>query len=120
MREARLSGKGRDTLEHREELLLRHQLDAEALRVLVGRGALDGPPVAQAVTDNHVGHALVDGLRDGAAGGTAAKTVDESVSYVVLGDTMADGRPVECSASSQNAQRLGIKCLSEQEFFAML
>ena len=54
------------------------------------------------------------------AGGTVAKTVDESVSYVVLGDTMADGSPVECSASYQNAQRLGIKCLSEQEFFAML
>ena len=58
--------------------------------------------------------------RVAAAGGTVAKTVDESVSYVVLGDTLADGRPVECSASYQNAQRLGIKCLSEQEFFAML
>jgi len=58
--------------------------------------------------------------RVAAAGGTVAKTVDESVSYVVLGDTMADGSPVECSASYQNAQRLGIKCLSEQEFFAML
>ena len=58
--------------------------------------------------------------RVAAAGGTVAKTVDESVSYVVLGDNLADGRPVECSASYQNAQRLGIKCLSEQEFFAML
>ena len=46
--------------------------------------------------------------------------VDESVSYVVVGDSLCDGRPVECSASYQNAQRLGIKCLSEQEFFAML
>ena len=27
---------------------------------------------------------------------------------------------VECSASYQNAQRLGIKLMSEQEFFAML
>ena len=58
--------------------------------------------------------------RVAAAGGTVAKTVDESVSYVVLGDTLADGRPVEDSASFQNAQRLGIKMLSEQEFFAML
>ena len=58
--------------------------------------------------------------RVAAAGGTVAKTVDESVSYVVLGDTMADGSPVECSASYQNAQRLGIKLMSEQEFFAML
>ena len=115
-----MSGEGRDTLEHREELLLRETLDAEALRVLVGRGALDGPPVREIITEDHVGHALVDGLRDGAAGGTVAKTVDESVSYVVLGDNLADGRPVECSASYQNAQRLGIKCLSEQEFFAML
>ena len=55
-----------------------------------------------------------------AAGGTVVKTVDESVSYVVLGDSLADGRPVECSASYQTAQRLGIKLLSEQEFFAML
>ena len=67
-----MSGEGRDTLEHREELLLRHQLDAEALRVLVGLGALDGPPVAQAVTDNHVGHALVDPRHDGPAGGRDA------------------------------------------------
>ena len=58
--------------------------------------------------------------RVAAAGGTVAKTVDESVSYVVLGDNLADGRPVECSASYQNAQRLGIKLMSEQEFFAML
>ena len=58
--------------------------------------------------------------RVAAAGGTVAKTVDESVSYVVLGDNLADGRPVECSASYQNAQRLGIKPMSEQEFFAML
>ena len=115
-----MSGEGRDTLEHREELLLRHQLDAEALRLLVGLGLLDGPPVAQAVTDNHVGHALVDGLRDGAAGGTVAKTVDESVSYVVVGDSLCDGRPVEQSESYQKAQRLGIKLMSEQEFFAML
>ena len=58
--------------------------------------------------------------RIAAAGGTVAKTVDESVSYVVFGDSLADGRPVECSASYQNAQRLGIKLMSEQEFFAML
>ena len=58
--------------------------------------------------------------RVAAAGGTVAKTVDESVSYVVLGDNLADGRPVECSESYQNAQRLGIKLMSEQEFFAML
>ena len=58
--------------------------------------------------------------RVAAAGGTVAKTVDESVSYVVLGDNLADGRPVECSASYQNAQRLGIKLMSEQEVVAML
>ena len=115
-----MSGEGRDTLEHREELLLGHQLDAEALRVLVGRRALDGPPVGEAVADDHIGHALVDGLHDGAAGGTVVKTVDESVSYVVVGDSLADGRPVECSASYQNAERLGIKLMSEQQFFAML
>ena len=68
-----MSGEGRDTLEHREELLLRETLDAEALRVLVGRGALDGPPVGQGVAEDHVGHALVDGLRDGAAGGRDAR-----------------------------------------------
>ena len=58
--------------------------------------------------------------RVAAAGGTVVKTVDESVSYVVVGDSLCDGRPVECSASYQNAERLGIKLMSEQEFFAML
>ena len=58
--------------------------------------------------------------RVAAAGGTVVKTVDESVSYVVVGDSLADGRPVECSASYQNAERLGIKLMSEQQFFAML
>ena len=58
--------------------------------------------------------------RVAAAGGTVVPRVDESVSYVVVGDSLCDGRPVECSESYQNAQRLGIKLMSEQEFFAML
>jgi hypothetical protein len=58
--------------------------------------------------------------RVAAAGGTVAPRVDEGVSFVVLGDNLADGRPVEESVSFQAAQRLGIKLLSEHAFFAML